>query len=355
MRILQVVASANRRGAEVFGVELGARLRACGHQVEDLALGPALPGTPSLDIAVASPTGRLSPAVAAQLRAVAKNADVVVGHGSRGLLGGTLSTLGTDTPFVYRSIGDPRYWTATLLRRRRVGFQLRRAAMVVALWPGAKTTLVQRYGLEASNVRVIPRGVPAERFPPTSDDIRRRRREELGLGEGPVVVYVGSFTPEKRVRCAVEAVAQVPGVTLVLAGDGPLRAELEALAATVLPGRARFLGAVADPSPIMQLADALVLPSASEGTAGVLVEAGLTGIPCVATDVGGTSFLVEDGEGGVLVPAGSDAVEVGKGLRLALDDRDRLGATARKRCLEHFTLDTVAAAWETVLADVADA
>ncbi|HEV2068508.1 MAG TPA: glycosyltransferase family 4 protein [Acidimicrobiales bacterium] len=354
MQILQVVASANRRGAEVFGVELGARLRACGHQVDELALGPALPGTPSLEIAVASANGRLSPAVAARLRAVAKNADVVVGHGSRGLLGGTLSTLGTDTPFVYRNIGDPRYWTATLLRRWRVGIQLRRATRVVALWPSAKTTLVQRYGLEASKVRVIPRGVPAERFPPTSDDIRRRRRQELCLDETPVVAYVGSFTAEKRVRCAVEAVAQIPRATLVLAGDGPQRGELEALAATVLPGRTRFLGAVADPSPVMQAADVLVLPSASEGTAGVLVEAGLTGIPCVATDVGGTSFLVQDGEGGVLVPAGSEAVEVGKGLRLALDDRDRLGGMARKRCLERFTLDTVGAAWETVLVEVAN-
>ena len=65
-------------------------------------------------------------------------------------MGGTNATIGTSVPFVYRSIGDTAVWGASSpLRRLRVALQLRRAAAVVALWPGAATTIERSFGVPA--------------------------------------------------------------------------------------------------------------------------------------------------------------------------------------------------------------
>ena len=106
---------------------------------------------------------------------------------------------------------------------------------------------------------------------------------------------------------AVRAVAAGPrDVVMLLAGDGPQRAETTALVQRLLPGRARILGEVADVRKVLAASDVLLLPSLTEGVPAILGEAGLVGIPVVATDVGGVSTVVEDGVTGLLVPAGDE-------------------------------------------------
>ena len=181
---------------------------------------------------------------------------------------------------------------------------------------------------------------------------REAARESFGIGDELTVALVGALSEEKRPELAVAAVALIDGVHLLVAGDGPLRTEIATRGITDAPGRVHVLGALADPSPVYDAADVLVLPSRTEGLPGVLIEAGLRGLPCVATDVGYVSDIVVDGETGVLVPSGDPAAlgrraapcdglgpRVRGGRAGALPatvrigpDRRRLGTGARASC-----------------------
>ena len=279
----------------------------------------------------------------------------MLAHGSDTLPAVFLATRGTGVPFVYRSIGDPRYWSHRIDRRVRVGAQLRRARAVVATFAGAGRSLVEDHGLDPDRVHVIPNGRPLERFPePTEAERVDARRSVLGPDgdpEAPTVLFLGTLAAEKAPELAVRAIAQLPGVHLLVAGSGPLRANVEQYAGTVAPGRVHLLGAVDDPRPVLLAADVVVIPSRSEGFPGVAVEAGLSGLPVVSTDVGAARDIVVPGETGFIADQ-RDAGLLAALLERALDDRARLGTNARRRCEAAFSLTVVADQWQALLDDV---
>lgn len=350
LSILQATASTDRRGAEIFGYFLGDALSERGHRVTTVALAPGK-RSERLDLPTLGRSAR-SPATLRRLRQAFGAADVVVGHGSKTLSACALAGIRVGTPFVYRSIGDPRYWGASRSRRIRTGFFLRRAHSIAVVWPGAADALAALYGIALDRVRVIPRGVPGDQFRPMDARERLEARRRLGLDEGSLMVaYVGALSSEKGVANAIRAVAPLRDVRLVMAGDGPERDALASLADELAPGRITFLGESNDPAAVMAASDVLVLPSVTEGTPGVLIEAGLCGLPVVATDVGGVATIVVDQETGVLVPPG-DVERLTDGLRSVLADGSELGRKARAHCLEHFEMNVVADAWETLLSSV---
>jgi glycosyltransferase involved in cell wall biosynthesis len=138
----------------------------------------------------------------------------------------------------------------------------------------------------------------------------------------------------------------------VLAGDGPERPPLEALAASAAPGRVRFLGATDEPETVLAAADLLALSSDSEGVPGVLIEAGLAGVPVVATDVGWIRDVVRHGETGLLVPPGDPAL-FAAALRKALGERDAFGQAARAHCVAEFDMERVTDKWQQLIEDTA--
>ena len=341
-----MITSTDRRGAQIFGVDLGTALLTLGPEVETVALAEGTAG--GLDVPALG-TGRpLTPATVAALRRRARDASVVVAHGSSALPACALATVG-GPPFVYRTIGDPRYWSPRGLRRARVGWMLRRAAAVVVLWPAAGEELVRHYGVAAARVSVVPNGVPAERFPAADAAARDRARTTLpGVDGTPVVAYLGSLTAEKAPELAVAAVAALPGATLLVAGEGPERPKLEAAAASAAPGRVHFLGSVPDPARVLAAADVILVPSHTEGIPAVAIEAGLTGRPVVATDVGGMREVVVPGRTGVLVPR-PEAQALAAGVAEAARNGAELGLAARNHCLERFEITPVARSWSEVL------
>lgn len=123
-------------------------------------------------------------------------------------------------------------------------------------------------------------------------------------------LHVGRFNPVKNHALLIEAFAavhrQLPDTRLMLAGDGNLFDEIKTLVAEKgLNGAVTFLGNVADIPALLPQGDALVLSSLSEACPMVILEAMATGLPCVATDVGGVPELVTDN--GLLVPSGDAA------------------------------------------------
>jgi glycosyltransferase involved in cell wall biosynthesis len=147
---------------------------------------------------------------------------------------------------------------------------------------------------------------------------------------------------------AIDAMASLADVQLVVAGRGPLADRCAERARQVAPGRVHLLGAVAEPARVLAAADVLVLPSVTEGIPAVAIEAALAGLPVVASRVGGIPEVVVDGETGVLVDDLTPFL-LARAVERAQRDATDLGSAGRARALESFTIDVVADAWSALL------
>ena len=302
MRVLIVLTSNDRRGAEIEGSCLAVELRAMGVHAETAALAPGA-GSSLLDVPV---LGRkpLGLSTLRTLRARARQYDVVIAYGSTSLPACAMALVGSRVPFVYRSIGDPSAWVRGRFHRWRTGILMRRAAHVVALWPDAADSIQKLYSIDTRRISVIPNARSSDDFRPPTDAERVEARASLGLPvDAQIVGCVGSITAEKRLHLAIGAVAELPGVHLLVVGDGPGRTELEQEANAVLGGRVTFTGVLDDVVPAYRAIDVLLLTSSTEGMPGVVLEASMSGVPVVAADVGAVRSLFEAGvEGEVLAP-----------------------------------------------------
>ena len=347
--VLHVVTTNSRRGAERVAVELSEALQSRGWRSGVVALAPRAPGGLGVVVLGRRPRGL---STLRRLRALAAHHDVVVAHGVATLDAVALALVATPSRFVYVNIGDPTYWLTSRLKQERVGRLLRRAALVVAIAPSAAAPLVDWLGVPASAVRTIPNGRDPERFCPATAEQRRAARSHLQLpADAGVVLVLGALSQEKRVDVAVRAVAALPGVRLVVTGDGPLRDDLVELAGRVAPGCVTFTGSVDRPEDVLAAADVVLLTSETEGLPGVVIEAGLAGLPVVASDVGYVADVVVDGRTGLLVEAG-DVGAVAEAVGVALRRGPELGHHARLRCVELFSSPTMVAAWDTALRSV---
>lgn len=181
---------------------------------------------------------------------------------------------------------------------------LRQAQAVVAVSPSLAQA-AQELGAPPQRLHLVPNGVDQDLFRPTDAQAARR---ELGLPrQGPLLIYVGWLVPVKGPEVALKALALTPGAHLVLVGDGPLRPALMALARELgISGRLTWAGGQphARVARYLAAADALVLPSLSEGEPNAVLEALSCGRPVAASAVGGVPGLVAEGRQGALAPPG---------------------------------------------------
>jgi glycosyltransferase involved in cell wall biosynthesis len=354
-RVLLVITSNQRRGAESFGTLLGRQLDARGMRALVLALAPTSVEPESALPVEALGRRPLAPTTLWNLRRAMRRADLVVACGSTTLPASVIAGVGTGRPVVYQNIGDPTFWAGSFARRHRVRALLRQTTAVAAITEQSAEVIESMFGVPAGRIRVLRNARSSTRFHPAQPEQRATARQSLGLpGDAQVVAIVGALSVEKRVHLAVSAIGRLPvPVRLLVAGDGPLRPELERQAASEAPGRVSFLGQAEDPTAVYHAADAVVLTSQSEGVPGVLIEAGLSGLPVVATDVGYVRDVVVPHETGELVPAG-DGGAVGPALSAVLADAARLGANARRHCVARFDLERVSDEWAALIHDVLD-
>jgi len=162
-------------------------------------------------------------------------------------------------------------------------------------------TLAQ-LGADPSKLHTLRNGVDLERFVPEPRDLARAR---LGLkAQGPYLLSVGHLIERKGHHIAIEALAQLPGVTLLVAGSGPEEGALKALASRLgVADRVHWAGVVpqTDLKWWYSAADALTLCSSREGWANVLLEAMACGTPVIATNIWGTPEVVSTPSAGVLM------------------------------------------------------
>jgi glycosyltransferase involved in cell wall biosynthesis len=175
---------------------------------------------------------------------------------------------------------------------------------------------------------------------------RAQIRSRLGLAADALVAgVIARLTDQKGHVFLLDALSRVPSlaaVHLLVVGDGPLRGDLEAIAAAGGIGdRVHFLGARRDLGDLLSAMDLFVLPSLWEGLPLSMVLAMGAGLPVVTTAVAGIPEVVTDGVTGLLVPPG-DADALGRALARVVADpseRARLGQNARQFVLPRFGVD----------------
>ena len=211
-----------------------------------------------------------------------------------------ITARGTDVNLI------PRY----AVPRRLIQGAIAGAAALIAV-SGALAEALTGLGAPAGKVTVLRNGVDLALFHPPAD--RAAARAALGLA-GPTLISVGHLIDRKGHDLVIEALARLPDWSLLIVGEGPERAKLEALAARPgLAGRVRLLGGRphAELPTLYGAADVLVLASSREGWANVLLESMACGTPVVASDIWGNPEVVRDPEAGRIVPRTAEAIAAG--------------------------------------------
>jgi len=297
-------------------------------------------------------SGRAAAGVGIDLRLVLRLRSVlidldplaVVAHGSEPLKYLVPAMVDRRRPLAYHAIGT--YSGSHRSMQERIWkFLHGRPDLIIAVGEEVRSECIVRFGVPEDHVIFVPNGRDPLTFRPAGDGQR---------ASPPQLLFVGALTPGKRPQRFITMVQHLRARGLefsaTMVGGGPLHGALmdSAKAAGV-----ELLGSRSDIPQLMRQADVLVFTSlpSGEGMPGVLIEAGLSALPAVATDVPGVRSVVDNGSTGFVIGLGDTDAMV-TALERLLDDsglRTSMGRAARQHCLEHFGIDSVATQWSEAL------
>ncbi len=349
--VLHVIPSAVARGAQRGARDLVDRLDRPGslsHRVLTLFVGPAeVPVDLSLGHA-----GGDTPGVGIDLRLVRRlrsflidlDPAVVVAHGSEPLKCLVPAMVGHRRPLAYHAIGT--YSGSHRRTQERIWrFLHARPDLIIAVGEEVRSECIDRFGVPEHKVVFVPNGRDPATFHP---------RAGGNQPATPQVLFVGALTAGKRPERFIAAVQELRrrgfSFSARVVGGGTRHREL------VDPAKAaevELLGSRPDVPDLLREADILVFASlpSGEGMPGILIEAGLSGLPAVATDVPGVRSVVDDGTTGLVVGI-DDMGALVAAVEGLLDDpelRASMGRAAREHCLHRFAIESVAELWSTAL------
>jgi glycosyltransferase involved in cell wall biosynthesis len=290
------------------------------------------------------------------LRAIRRfRPDILHSHSRQMGLYARVAQLLLGVPFV-SSVHSPvtprnRLWAATTFL----------GARVLAVSDEIRTSLIRDYRVSPDRVRVVSPGASADHFRPPSPGERQSARARWGVDPSQfVLAFVGSLTSNKQPETLVEAVTDLTGsgrdVIALLAGRGPAEDKVTARAAELgISERVRLLG-YQDARSVLWAADALVLPSRSEGSPLIVVEGMLSGVVVLSTPAGGAAQQLTPGLTGLVFEHGNhqelaqrieeliDRLELRTDLvARALDDaRERYSSTSMAKAVADTYVEALA-------------
>lgn len=256
---------------------------------------------------------------------------------------------------VTLTIHHPTEWDTANRRKRIATWAACQLADAIVVVSNATRSVLSRAGVASHKIHVIPNGVPVQ----TSILSKQEARKRLGINcSGFVVGELGRLVHHKGIRDLIEATtmlsATISDLTVVVAGDGPERADLERLASERIPGRVVFLGRISDPAYLYAAADIFVLPSKLEGFGVVYLEAALHGRASVGCSVGGVPEVILNEETGLLVPPESPR-EIAAAVRRLYANPiwcQNLGLAARRRAARVFNEEVMGARYHDLMSEV---
>lgn len=270
------------------------------------------------------------------------------------LWGALAAQLAGRPPFVSSIRGRYDDYSATQWALK--AWVARRSCRVVANSDAGADLAAERMGYPRGEICIVRNGIAASEPTKGPDP-----RATLGLSPEHVVgLFVGRLVAVKNVSSLLRAIAALPPTpqpfVLLVAGDGPLRGELEAQARALrIDSRVRFLGERRDVAALLRAAAFLVLPSLGEGLSNVILEAMAAGCPVLASDVPGNREAVAHAREGLLYPGGDEAAFT-RSLGQLIEDaalRERLGRRGLERAAREFTLEAMVSAMSAVYRECA--
>lgn len=285
---------------------------------------------------------------------LASKPDLVVTYNWGAIESALGCTLGNGCPVVHMEHGFANDEARKRKLRRVIArrFVLNRVHATIVPSRELLRIALQEYRLAPAKVHYIPNGVDAARFRPGRDWQLRRK---MGFSDEDVVfLYVGHLRPVKNLPLLLRAfsVARHKSAKLLIAGDGPCKAELEQLSGDLgICDSVQFSGFAEDPLPFYRAADAFVLSSNSEQMPMSLLEAMACGLPAVTTDVGDVNEILGCNSGNY-VAAPHDVADYARGLRTVLaqdsDTRVATGDSNRRRCVGSYSFEKMHAAYSEI-------
>jgi glycosyltransferase involved in cell wall biosynthesis len=214
--------------------------------------------------------------------------------------------------------------------------------------PEAVAAFIRKGACPASRIIHVANGLDLQHFRP-DPQARARVRNDLHLNGSYVFLAVGRLIPVKDYPTLIEGFSQLRKIRqnahLLVAGEGPCRADIETLiAASSLGTSVRLLGLRSDIPDLMNAADCFVMSSIFEGAPMALIEAMSCGKEIVTTEFGGASSLL--GNAGLMVPVGKP--DLLAEAMLEVTDRRRLNVEARDRAHALFSISKIVSAWESI-------
>jgi glycosyltransferase involved in cell wall biosynthesis len=219
---------------------------------------------------------------------------------------------------------------------------------LIAVSHRVRDSLVDDYGIgHPDQYRIVPLGFELDRFSAIDDASRARARIQLEIPpQSPVITTIGRLTPIKdhaTFLATARRIVQIdPSALFLIAGDGELRAALEAQASELhILERTRFLGWRRDLDTLYAATDIFLLTSRNEGTPVALIEALAAGCASVSTDVGGVRDVISNDHIGLLAAAG-DSVQLADCVMELIvngDKRRAMGEAGRRQTLERHRLN----------------
>ena len=230
---------------------------------------------------------------------------------------------------------DISYWGARPYARAAMCDAADRADILLAVSEALRDDMAQ-LGLQREKIAIHYTGLDRALFHPRNrTEARAEIASRFGIATGgPLLATVGALIPRKGQALVIAAMQDIADAKLALVGNGPDRPALQAQAKRLgLAGRVHFLGSLDHQAiaTLLAAADAMVLPSASEGLANAWVEALACGTPLVITDVGGARELVHSASAGLLVGRNAPAIAAGICALLAAPPaQDAVAATVAR-------------------------
>jgi sugar transferase (PEP-CTERM/EpsH1 system associated) len=271
--------------------------------------------------------------------------DIVHTRNAEPFFYGFLSARLARVPIVVHS-EHGRTFPEQPLRARTQRLLLRGVDAAFAVSEQLRADLVREIGIDGSSMEILYNGVDTRAFRP------RAAPASPAQAAGPLRIgSVGRLVPVKNYALLLHAFAQLPpaAAQLVLVGEGPERAKLEQLADELgIHGRVEFAGHRDDVSELLRGMDIFVLPSMSEGMSNTLLEAMASGVPVVASDVGGNREIIESERSGLLFPSGDTAAALAQLTRLIGNSelRHTLGRAAATRVRQTFSIEAMLKRYE---------
>ncbi len=343
MRILHLINGLGTGGAEMLVVDLADAMRRHGHQVRIACLAD-VPGVPrekaerlGLDVTVLG-RHRYDPRQPFALARVGRGADVVHAHLFPSFYWAAVAPMRTPVLFTEHNTWNRRMENPLL--RLIDKFIYRRLDKVIAISDGTAEVLAGHLGVDASAYPVVLNGI--------SDGLVEGPAAKRAEGGRRIIIVASLENRRKNINRAVRTVADVPGSTLTIVGEGEDRDEIEACVAELgLQDRVQLVGSRSDVPDLLRAHDLFLSTSHVEGFGLAAGEGMAVGLPVVAPRIPGISEVVTHNVSGLLFDP-QDPAEPARSVNAVFDDRelaDRLARDARIEAAK-FTIDKCASSYE---------